>query len=74
MEDRLDIAMTNSFNIIILGYDWEEIVDSSEPYFAHNVAKRIHNRKDLNNLLEYFTEAQDYKRCIAIKTYLDTHQ
>ncbi len=74
IEERLHIAMTNSFNIIVLGYDWEEIVDGAEPYFAHNVAKRVANRNDLLNLLKYFTEIEDFKKCIAINTYLDTHR
>ena len=74
IEDRLHIAMTNSFNIIVLGYDWEEIVDGAEPYFAHNVETRVANRNDLLNLLKYFTEIEDFKKCIAINTYLDTHR
>ena len=39
--DELDMAYTNSFNIIILDYDWEEIVEGKYPFFAHNIARRF---------------------------------
>jgi len=70
-EDTLHIAMVNSFNIIILDYDWEEIIDGRYPYFAHNIAKRKPNRKELDNILTYFIGVEDYEKCIAIKTYIE---
>jgi hypothetical protein len=69
-EQTLHYAMVNSFNIIILGYDWEEIIDGRYPYFAHNIAKRVPNKKEINNILKYFIEVEDYEKCIAIKTYI----
>ena len=69
-EQTLHYAMVNSFNIIILGYDWEEIIDGRYPYFAHSIAKRVPNKNEINNILKYFIEVEYYEKCIAIKTYI----
>ncbi len=70
MIDKVHMAMLNSFNIIILDYDWEEIVDGKHPYFAHNIAKRFPNITELKKILNYFTEQEDYKRCAALQRYI----
>ena len=46
-EDTLNIAMINSFNVIVLDYNWEDIIDGKNPYFAHNVARRIPSKREL---------------------------
>lgn len=74
MIDTVHIAMINSFNVIILEYDWEEIVDGKNPYFAHNIAKRFPSIRDLEKILNYFIEQEDYKRCAALQRYIQEKQ
>ena len=75
-EEQLDKAYVNSFRVIILGYDIDEIHqdEGDVVVFAHNALKRVPTRTDLENLLTYFSEVEDFEKCIAIKTYLRTHR
>ena len=69
-EETLDIAMINSFNVIVLDYDWEDIIDGKTPYFAHNMARRIPSKRELENILKYFIETEDYERCASLQRYM----
>ena len=69
-EETLDIAMINSFNVIVLDYDWEDIIDGKTPYFALNVARRIPSKRELENILKYFIETEDYERCASLQRYM----
>lgn len=69
-DETLNIAMINSFNVIVLDYDWEDIIDGKNPYFAHNVARRIPSKRELENILKYFIETEDYERCASLQRYM----
>ena len=64
-------AYNNSFNVIILGYDWEDIVSGSSPFFVHNPAKKYPRRGDIQNLIDYFIEQEEYLKCKNLKEYLE---
>jgi|TARA_B110000977_G_scaffold4598_1_gene6534 CRISPR/Cas system-associated protein Csm6 len=74
MDDVIHIAMTNSFKVIILGDDWEDLMSHNNNYLAHNPAKRLPNIKDLENILEYFIEQEDYRKCASLKKYIQENQ
>jgi len=69
--DELDMAYSNSFKIIILDYDWEEIVEGKYPFFAHNIARRFPKKYELERLINHFLEKEDYIKCKSLKEYLE---
>ncbi len=73
-EKDVEIAFNNSYKVIILGYDWEDIMEGDFPYFAHNPARRVPKVKDVRQLYEYYTETRDFKKCIAIRNYIKERQ
>ncbi len=72
-DEDLYSAYCNSFKVIILGYDVDDMLKDNL-LFAHNPFKKFPNRREVKKMLSYFEEQQELKKCIAIKTYLDTHQ
>jgi hypothetical protein len=72
-EEDLYIAYTNSYKVIILGYDVEDVIEHSL-IFAHNPMKPFPNRREVQKMLTYFEEQEEIRKCIAIKTYLRTHR
>ena len=73
-DEQIEIAYNNSYKVIILGYDWEDIMEGEFPYFAHNPARRMPKVKDVKNLYHYYTEIRDFKKCIAIRNYIKERQ
>jgi len=71
-EERLDIAFNNSYRVIILDYDWGEIMtNQSQPFFAHNPAKLIPKKEDIEIMIEYFIEQEEYIKCKSLKEYIE---
>jgi hypothetical protein len=74
MIENVHIAMTNSFNIIVLGYDLEDIMSQRNNFLAHNPLKRYPSMRDLKNILEYFINQEDYHKCAALQKYIEKNQ
>lgn len=72
-EEELYKAYSNSFRVIILGYDVDDLLKDNV-MFAHNPMKRFPTYREVEKILNYFKEQGELNKCIAIKTYLDTHQ
>lgn len=73
-EQKTHQAFINSFRVIVLGVDFEEIIESKYPFFVHNPARRIPKKQNVKALLDYFVEIRDFKKCIAIKKYIKERQ
>lgn len=71
---KIEIAFANSYKVIILGVNWEDIMDGDFPYFIHNPARRVPKVKDIRELYKYYTETRDFKKCIAIRNYIKEKQ
>jgi len=74
MMEEVHIAMTNSYNIIILGHDLEEIMSEEDTFLAHNPLKRYPSMNDLKNILDYFINQEDYHKCAALQKYIEKNQ
>ncbi len=64
----LDEAMCNSYDIIVGNISLEELMldkGGEGLVFAHNVESPATDL-DIKNLLTYFTEQQDFERCVEL--------
>jgi len=66
----LEIAFDNSYKVIILDYDWEEIMDEEHPFFAHNPARLVPRKENVQALLSHFKLKEQYRKCQAIHNYI----
>tara|TARA_R100001509_G_scaffold152105_1_gene111949 strand:+ start:591 stop:833 length:243 start_codon:yes stop_codon:yes gene_type:complete len=66
----LDIAMMNSYNIIVKGYDPFVIISDGDGWFAHDPTKEL-NPLDVEYILYYFEDNEDYEKCIELKKIID---
>jgi hypothetical protein len=69
-EEILEIAYENSYKVIILNYDWEQIMDEEDPYFIHNPARLVPHKDRLEALLIYYEFKEDYIKCQAVHNYI----
>lgn len=69
-EDIIHIACINSYRLIILQDDLEDIYDYDNNYFAHNPYEDDFDMEVLDSMLRYFTEIEDYDKCIKIRDYI----
>jgi len=77
--DELDLlkhmeqAMYNSFNMIVKNSTLEEIMLDSleeELVFIHDIENGA-TVNDLHNLRDYFTEVEDFEKCIELTKLID---
>jgi hypothetical protein len=69
-EEVLHIACVNSYRVIIKQEDWLDINDEEHNYFAHNPIRDVVYMEIVEKLLFYFTEIEDYDKCIEIRDYI----
>lgn len=69
-EELIHIACTNSYRVIILQEDWQDIIMEEENFFVHNPAKRVVDLQIVDTLLFYFNELEDFEKCIRIRNFL----
>jgi hypothetical protein len=65
---NLDLAMNNSFNLIVGDETLESISDNCELehlVFIHDISS-THSDETISALLHYFTEKEDYEKCIVL--------
>lgn len=65
---NLDLAMNNSFNVIVGDETLESISDNSKLehlVFIHDITS-THSDETISSLIEYFTEKEDYEKCIVL--------
>ena len=65
---NLDTAMCNSYDIIIGNITLEELMlnkGGEGLIFAHNVELPA-TSNDIDNLLNYFTQQEDFERCVEL--------
>lgn len=67
----LDMAMNNSYDIIISGESPEDIIESDIGFTVHNPSKPI-RVEDLESMIQYFTDTEEYEKCIEIKEKMDS--
>lgn len=71
---QLDRAMRNSYSLIIKGtHLWEFFERETDgfPAFIHNPARKFPKKEELESLLEYFTQQEEFEKCISIKEHIE---
>lgn len=64
----MENAMNNSYDLITNNKSIEQLVIEkgiSELVFAHNVETNP-TKEDIENMLHYFTESEDYEKCVVL--------
>ena len=69
-KEVLDIAMRNSYEVLVNGIDEGDFDFSEFIFFAHNPGSRF-KKKEIEGMLIYFTEIEEYEKCIKLKEKLD---
>ena len=70
MDWDLHRAMLNSYYVIIRDYDPYLIITKGRGFFAHDPSSEL-VLYDIEGLLEYFEEKEDYVKCQEIKNFIN---
>ena len=71
-QQRIHIAMINSYNIITETFKVEEIMESEIPMFSHVPDEDI-SIENINFILFYFQQQEMYEHCVALTEYIDNN-
>lgn len=69
-ENNIHFAMLNSYDVIVNGVDVEDIMGTTMPFIAHNPFGDI-KESDVQGMIDYFEEQEEYERCIKLKEILN---
>ena len=69
-ENNIHFAMLNSYDVIVNGIEVEDIMGTSMPFIAHNPFGDI-KESDVQGMIDYFEEQEEYERCIKLKEILN---
>ena len=70
MEIDVHQAMLNSYYSIIRDYDPILLITRGKGLFMHDPSSEV-EMEDVENLLLYFEEEEDYTKCQEIKQFID---
>lgn len=68
-QQKIHIAMLNSYNVITDTFTIDEIMDSGVPLFSHIPDEEI-SIEALNFILYYFQQQEMYEHCLALTEYM----
>lgn len=70
-EERIRIAMLNSYDVIIRGLDPESIIVKSNGvgYFAHNFPEPL-VADEVATIIDYFEMTEEYEKCAKLHKVL----
>jgi hypothetical protein len=68
-QQKIHIAMLNSYNVITEAFTIDEIMDSGVPLFSHIPDEEI-SIEALNFIMYYFQQQEMYEHCLAISEYM----
>lgn len=70
IDENVDVAFRNSYDVIINKEDATELITRAEGYFIHHPAFPI-TINILEDMREYFSEVEEYEKCIKILKYIN---
>tara|TARA_R110002012_G_scaffold218587_2_gene389908 strand:- start:9802 stop:10107 length:306 start_codon:yes stop_codon:yes gene_type:complete len=71
MNWNLHRAMLNSYFVIIRDYDPYLLMKNNSGFFAHDPTSSL-NKEDVEGVLSYFEEEEDYVKCKEINNFIKT--
>lgn len=66
----LDIAMDNSYNVIVKGYDPFLIIYSKRGWFAHDPSQPLEEH-EVVSMLYHYEDKEEYDKCVELKKVID---
>ena len=69
-EQKVHIAMINSFNILTGKVDIDEVMESDVPYLSYHPSEFI-NMNAAKFILSYFMEREMYEHCGEFQQFID---
>jgi len=70
-DEILDVAMRNSYDIIVNQMDAGEILITDFGFLVHNPAKPL-KKEEVTNMIYYFQSIEEYEKCIELKKIVDS--
>jgi len=70
IDDYLDIAFRNSYEVIINHKDAKNLIKNSEGYFIHHPANKV-ELYILEEMKDYFSETEEFEKCIKILKHME---
>ena len=68
----LSLAMDNTYNIIMGKTTLQELLDKGKDYMPFLCDPDKPSYKDIDNMLRYYEDEEDYEKCSKILKYLET--
>ena len=59
-QELADEAMRNTYDFVMSGYDWDELPE------AFWMLGNPEGKQAINDLIEYFTETEEYEKCAEL--------
>lgn len=70
-DEFLDTAFRNSYDVIINNKSAQDMIESHVGYFVHDPsAPDSANEALLEEMREYFSDTEEYEKCIEINNYI----
>lgn len=69
-QQKIHVAMLNSYNVITETFTIDEIMDSGVPLFSHIPDEEI-SIEAINFILYYFQQQEMYEHCLALTEYIN---
>ncbi|MCP3698089.1 MAG: hypothetical protein GY920_05970 [Aliivibrio sp.] len=70
-DEFLDTAFRNSYDVIINNKSAQDMIESDVGYFVHDPsAPDSANEALLEEMREYFSDTEEYEKCIEINNYI----
>jgi len=69
-EQKVHIAMINSFNVLTNKVNIDEIMESDVPYLSHHPSEFI-QMNAANFILMYFTEREMFEHCAELQMFIE---
>ena len=69
-KEIVDIAVRNSYNVIIGNMNPEDLITTDFGYFVHDIMKPI-EVDEIKFMLDYFIKKEEYEKCTLIQKLID---
>lgn len=69
-QQKIHVAMLNSYNVITETFTIDEIMDSGVPLFSHIPDEEV-SIENINFILYYFQQQEMYEHCVALTDYIE---
>lgn len=73
LDENIHLAFINSFAVIIRNKDAKELIGADAGWFIHN-PKYDATIEEVETMLDYFVQIEDYEKCSEIKKYIDANR